>query len=143
MSTNRAGFTFIEVLIVMLILSIGLFTIIPKVAPRYLERLSSTEETLNGLISEALKSAREYRKAINITFIMESGTINLEGKVTKLPDDLTIDEAAVNEEPAYGPSFNIKVYPVGISDYFELKLSDGSKLVSLPLFTRVELINPK
>ncbi len=136
---NRNGFTFVEILVVMLILSIGLFVLVPRLAPRILEPTSPLKKMVDSVITKALKKAGESGRAEEITFIMGSGSFRMEDKEFKLPDGLTVMDALVNDKRADALAVTVKAYPAGIIDYFELTLSDNSKLVSLPLLAEVEL----
>ncbi len=134
------GFTFVEILVVMVILSVGLFVVVPRLAPRILEPVTPVQREVDTVIAKALERAAETRRAVEITFIIGSGSFRLEDEEFRLPEGLTVRDATVNDDPAPGLSVPVKVYPVGIVDYFELTLSDDSRLVSLPLLAEVEFL---
>ena len=136
---NRNGFTFVEILVVMLIISIGLFVLVPRLAPRILEPTSPLEKKVNSVITKALEKAGEAGRAEEITFILGSGSFRMEDEEFKLPEGLTVTDALVNDKRADALAVTVKAYPAGIIDYFELTLSDNSKLVSQPLLAEVEL----
>ncbi|GMT47915.1 hypothetical protein MNBD_NITROSPIRAE03-320 [hydrothermal vent metagenome] len=136
---NRNGFTFVEILVVMLIISIGLFVLVPRLAPRILEPTSPLEKKVNSVITKALEKAGESGRAEEITFILGSGSFRMEDEEFKLPEGLTVTDALVNDKRADALAVTVKAYPAGIIDYFELTLSDNSKLVSQPLLAEVEL----
>ncbi len=136
---NRNGFTFVEILVVMTIISIGLFVLVPRLAPRILEPTSPLEKEVNSVITKALEKAGESGRASEITFIMGSGSFRLEDEEFRLPSGLTVMEALVNDRRADALVVTVNAYPAGIIDYFELTLSDNSRLVSRPLLAVVEL----
>ncbi|MCL0033651.1 type II secretion system GspH family protein [Thermodesulfovibrionales bacterium] len=145
MKRKNAGFTFLELLIVMMILSMGFFILAPKVASWHLDKVDTVQEGLDDIISKAMAQAKRDRQAVDIFFTKGSGKVRLKGhgaagneiKEFELHGGVTIMQATVNDRPAEGLSFSIKAYPVGIIDYFEFVLSDGSRVVSMPLLGRV------
>ncbi len=138
-SDKNSGFTYIEVLVVLLILSIGLFAVAPKIIPGYIDKEPAIVKEMNNILMEAFKIAKELRRPTDIGFISGSNNIKLREKTFKLPDELSVMNAFINDKPPDGINFSLKVYPVGICDYFELDLSDGKKLISIPLIGRVRL----
>jgi len=136
---RRQGFTFIEILVVMVILSVGLFVLMPRLAPRILEPVPPLEKEVGSVIAKALEQAGKSGRAVEITFIMGSGSFRLEDEEFRFPDGLTLMDALVNDERADDLTVTVKAYPAGIIDYFELTLSDESKLVSRPLIAEVEV----
>jgi len=136
---KRQGFTFIEILVVMVILSVGLFVLMPRLAPRILEPVPPLEKKVGSVIAKALEQAEKSGRTVEITFIMGSGSFRMGDEEFRLPDGLTVMDALVNDKRADELAVTVKAYPAGIIDYFELTLSDNSKLVSLPLLAEVEV----
>ncbi len=135
---GRQGFTFIEILVVMVILSVGLFVLMPRLAPRILEPVPPVEKEVDSVIAKALQRARESGRAVEITFIMGSGSFRMEDEEYRLPGGLTVMDALVNDDRTDDLAVTVRAYPAGIIDYFELRLSDNSRLVSRPLLAEVE-----
>lgn len=135
----KQGFTLIELIIVIFILSICIFTLMPSFRVDFLDTNPPQEKVLNKILNDALITAKKLSSIIEITFVIGSGNIHLNDKVYELPDGIQITRASLNERPVNGLSFTLKVYPEGLCDYIELKLSDNTTLVSLPLFNSARL----
>ncbi|MBF0473409.1 MAG: prepilin-type N-terminal cleavage/methylation domain-containing protein [Nitrospirae bacterium] len=133
------GFTLIELLIVIFILSLCLFTLIPIFDVKFLDTKPPVESELNKILNDASIRSKELSDVVEITFIIGSGNIHLNNKIYKLPDDILVSSASLNDEPIHGLAFSAKVYPEGLCDYIELNLSDNTIIVSLPLFNIMRL----
>ncbi|HHN65195.1 MAG TPA: prepilin-type N-terminal cleavage/methylation domain-containing protein [Nitrospirae bacterium] len=136
---HRNGFTFIEILIVLFIISLSLFILTPKLTKGIVERQDVTLSQINGLLAEAVKQARSSREPAEITFILGSSNVIFNDQRVQLQDGLILQEADVNEYPAQSLEVAIRAYPDGICDYFTLKFSDGKVIKSIPLLCKVRL----
>ncbi len=135
----KQGFTFIELLIVMLIISLGLFILTPKLTKNFIERQDNTVSQLNRILHEAAESAKKYREPAEITFILGSSNFIYQNNRIQLQNGLILEEAYVNEYPARSLEVVVRAYPDGICDYFSLRFSNGKKIISMPLLCKVKL----
>jgi prepilin-type N-terminal cleavage/methylation domain-containing protein len=135
----KNGFTFIELLIVMFIISLGLFILTPKLTKNFIERQDNTVSQLNKILYEASESAKKSREPAKITFILGSSNFIYQNQRIQLHNGLVLEEAHVNEYPAQSLEVTVRAYPEGICDYFSFRFSNGKKIISMPLLCKVKL----
>ncbi len=134
----KNGFTLVELLIALLIIGIGLFTIVPKLT----EKSIGKDKYLNffdKLIEEHYKIAKKEHKPVYFKgFLGSENIVKYNGKVVKIPDLLTINSIEINDRKIEKLEFKIYVYPDGYCDYFKLRLSNDKVIESIPLFLKTK-----
>ncbi len=134
---HSQGFTFVELMVVMVIISMGMFLLVPKVVSGLLDRQNPITEEFNSVLKEAKKKAVKDRQKIGIRFVMGSEHFYLDDKEYTLPGERSVNRAWLNEEQTSGMEFFVNAYPDGICDYFVIELSGGLKIKSNPLLCEV------
>ncbi|MBI9112665.1 Tfp pilus assembly protein FimT/FimU [Maridesulfovibrio ferrireducens] len=131
---NRlSGFTFIELLIVLIIVGIGWFTLMPN-----LDLAGNGEEDTLNLVNAFVYKARtdavetDSRQTLYIDF--ENGILRWKEEETALPGKVV--SGHLNEEPLGGEGVDFSIYPEGFSDEVRLVFTDGVTLVLDPLSVR-------
>ena len=137
--SDSNGFTFIELMVVIVIISIGKFVLVRKIVSGMLDRQDPITQELNTVLKEAKEKAMKERQKIGIRFIMGGEHFSLEGKEHTLPGDKYVNRAWINEEAAEGIDFTVNAYPDGLCDYFVIELSGGLKIRSIPLLCEVRV----
>ncbi len=133
------GFTFLEIIVVMTLLSVTLFVVLPKLTIRLIEKEDPVVRLLNNVLSEALNDAKLKKEPVEIKFILGSSNFTLMKERYQLPDGIEIVRARINDREAEGLQFAVRVYPDGICDYFDFTLTDKRQLLSKPLLCKVEV----
>jgi prepilin-type N-terminal cleavage/methylation domain-containing protein len=126
------GFTFIELLIVLLIVGMGWFTLMPN-----LDLAGDRDDSLskvNALIYAAKNKAVEsdFRQIVYIDF--ENGLVKWNAEEATLPSK--VSSGHLNEEPLGDDGVEFTIYPEGFSDEVRLVFSDGMTVVLDPLAVR-------
>jgi prepilin-type N-terminal cleavage/methylation domain-containing protein len=133
--TNK-GFTLIEIIIVLVIIGIGFMT----VAPVIVEKTTGVPEDVaffEDILRTTAKEAEDLGRAVALRGVKGSSTVMLDdGTSVRIPG-ATVLSAKVNDKDQSGLEYIVFVYPSGISDYFELKLSNGKVLESIPLLLQM------
>ncbi|CCO23257.1 prepilin-type N-terminal cleavage/methylation domain-containing protein [Maridesulfovibrio hydrothermalis] len=129
------GLTFIELLIVLVIVGMGWFTLVPNLDLAG-DKEADDISLVNALIYEgrAVAVSTDTRQTIYIGF--EKGVVEWGDEVATLP--ASVSSGHYNEEPIDGDGVNFAIYPEGFSDEVRLVLSDGMTLVLDPLSVRFE-----
>ncbi|RMG72189.1 MAG: prepilin-type N-terminal cleavage/methylation domain-containing protein [Nitrospirae bacterium] len=136
---SSPGFTFIELMVVLAILSVGMFVIMPKVVGGMLEKSQPLTAELNALLKEAKNRAVKERVRVDIRFVLGGEHYFFEDHEYTLPGGRQLQRAWVNEHQASGLEFRIHAYPAGVCDYFVLELGEKVKLKSNPLLCEVRV----
>jgi len=135
------GFTLIEILIVLVIVGIGIFTVIPKISERVI-REKPEIDFFNNLIEEHLKEAKQNHAPVYFEgFKGSENIVEYSGKRIKIPLGLTVASVEINGKDVEKLDFKIYIYPQGVSDYFKITLSNDEILESIPLLLKVRKIN--
>ncbi|WP_027720799.1 pilus assembly FimT family protein [Maridesulfovibrio zosterae] len=128
--SRSGGLTFIELLIVLVIVGIGWFTLMPN-----LDLAGNKEENhinlVNALIYEARAEAVETDSRQYVFINFEDGFIQWGEEKVSLPS--SVSSGHFNEEPMSGDGMDFTIYPEGFSDEVRLVLSDGLTLMLDPL----------
>ncbi len=127
------GFTFIELLIVLIIVGIGWFTLMPNL------NLAGNKEKdslnlVNAFIYKARSEAVETDSKQTLYIDFEKGLVKWKGDEIALPGRVV--SGHLNEEPLGGEGVNFAIYPEGFSDEVRLVFADGVTLALDPLSVR-------
>ncbi len=131
------GFSLIEILVLLVI--IGIVTV--GITPRVIERKLGVNPVIKfytEIVDEHLQLASDLGRPVFFKGFLGSGNIlKMDGKRVTLPGSITVQDAFVGGVDEPGLEYNVFVYPSGMVDYFELRLSDGTVVESIPLLTTV------
>ncbi len=131
---NKNGLTLTELLIVLLIIGMGWFTLLP--------RLDLTQETndplhqINTLLESAARTAQKTHSRQGIILFPGRDFFEWNDRKAQLPDVLS--RAEINGKPMSGTRELFFIYPTGHMDELFFVLSNGSKFRSRPLLGRIE-----
>jgi prepilin-type N-terminal cleavage/methylation domain-containing protein len=133
------GFTLIEILIVLVIVGIGVFTIVPKITERKIKP-SPELDFFNNLLEQHYILAKQNGKPVYFKgFKGSENFVTYEGKTVKLPFG-TVSSIKINGKAIEKLEFKIYVYPDKISDYFKITLSNDEIIEAIPLLLKVRKI---
>lgn len=130
---SSGGLTFIELLIVLLIVGMGWFTLMPNLDLAG-DKGDDDISLVNALIYEARNEAvdSDSRQIIYVSF--EKGLVRWNEEEVALPD--SVSSGHFNEEPIDGDGVGFTIYPEGFSDEVRLVFNNGLTLVLDPLSVR-------
>lgn len=127
------GFTFIELLIVLIIVGIGWFTLMPN-----LNLAGNKEEDIlnrvNAFVYKARSDAVETDSKQVLYIDFEKGLLKWKDDKIALPGRVV--SGHLNEEPLGGDGINFSIYPEGFCDEVRLVFADGVTLALDPLSVR-------
>ncbi|SMF34302.1 pilus assembly FimT family protein [Desulfovibrio gilichinskyi] len=131
--TLSGGFTFIELLIVLIIVGIGWFTLMPNL------NLAGSKEKdslnlVNAFIYKARSEAVETDSKQTLYIDFEKGLVKWKDGEIALPGRIV--SGHLNEEPLGGDGVDFSIYPEGFSDEVRLVFADGVTLSLDPLSVR-------
>jgi prepilin-type N-terminal cleavage/methylation domain-containing protein len=137
MKSINKGFTLVEILVVLIIVSIGVIATVPKITDKVIK-----EKAEIGFFNNLLKTNEKLSRQIKspVFFKGFKGSENIEtyeGKKVKIPEGLTVSSVEINGKDVDKLEFKIYVYPNGISDYFQILLSNDETLESIPILLKV------
>lgn len=127
------GLTFIELLIVLVIVGMGWFTLIPNLDLAG-DRSDDSLSQINSLIYEARTEAVVTDSPQYLFIDFKNGLVKWEEQEVALPAEVT--SGHFNEEPVGEDGVEFTIYPEGFCDEVRLVLSDGLALVLDPLSAR-------
>jgi len=137
MKSKKRGFTLLEVLVVIVILTIGFVSFVPKLGSFFDKENNETIQFINTLITKAYKKAVEEDRPVIIWGVKGSNNIYLGGKNYEFKKD--VFSVKVNDSYQEGLRYYFFIYPSGIMDKVEILFEDNEKVVSLPVLLRFEL----
>lgn len=121
----QRGMTFLELLIVLVIVGMGWFTLMPNL------NLAKNKDTdvlsrVNTLIYKArtIAIADDERQILSIDF--KDGIISWDEEKEKLPSE--VSSGLYNDEPAGDDGIDFVIYPEGFCDEVRLVLNNGMTL---------------
>lgn len=134
----RRAFTFIEIMLVLTIIGIGVFALSPIIS----EKLAEGDEQLsffNELLQQHYEAALE--EGVPKTILGFKGSANVmthEGKRLSIPGIKSIQSAVINDEDAAGLEYRLTVYPDGLCDHFIIETDTDELIESIPLMLAVK-----
>ncbi len=126
-------------MVVLVIISMGMFLLVPKVVSGLLERRTPVVEELDSVLKEAKKEAMKKRQKVAVRFLLGGEHFYLDEREHSFPGDRALERVWLNERQAQGMEITVNAYPDGICDYFVLELSGGMKIRSIPLLCEVRV----
>ncbi len=131
----KQGFTLIEVVVIMAILTVALVAFVPKMTSFFTEKANNPAiELLNRLTQRAFEEARESHCPIAIWGTKGSNHIYYANKQYTLPYD--VFDVKVNRNYQEGLRYYFLIYPCGIMDQVKVTFGNGKTIDSLPLLLR-------
>jgi len=118
------AFTFIELLIIIVIFGLSLMFITPKIAARF-SGLSPVEAEINNIINKAFLDAQKTKKPVFIKGIKGTNKLSLDNKSYEIKDVESFQTVEINDVNQPGLDFYIGVYPKGFVDSFKIETNDG------------------
>ncbi|GMT43922.1 MAG: hypothetical protein IEMM0003_0741 [bacterium] len=128
---DKAGFTFLEVMVVMVILTMAFVSAIPNIEGFFNSANANRSNILNTILADAYKKAIASDKPVMIWGVKDSDTIHMGGKSYKLKNG--IFSAVVNGTNQEGIKYYFFVYPSGIMDSVQIMFSNDERFESEPL----------
>jgi len=128
---KESGFTLIEIMVVMIILSIAFAFVIPEINNFFSSNAANRINRFDGIIADAYKKAAETDAPVAVWGTEGSDIIHIGKKDYELKND--IFSIIVNGKNPKGIKYYFFVYPDGIMDSVQIVLDNGRKLESFPL----------
>lgn len=129
---NKAGFTLLELLVVMTIIGLSFAAIAPKLGQQTV-RGDDTVVFFNEIIDSHLKTAKELNRQVSVKGTKGSDSLVLaDGRTVRIPAG-NISESLINGERTEHISYYIYFYPDGLFDEFLLKAQSGRSFSADPM----------
>ena len=125
-----SGFTFLELLVVLVIIGLGWFTLLPKLDLATGKPGGYVNE-LNAFVEEARQAATKGHAIQRLECALTSDRVRYGEESFTLPAALS--EIRLNGERPDGQDFFLQIYPHGGMDAVELTLMNGDVLSAAPL----------
>jgi prepilin-type N-terminal cleavage/methylation domain-containing protein len=148
----KKGFTFIELVAVIVIVGISLMFITPKIVENYIKD-DPIIDSFKKVIDDAYQLAQEDGKPVLIRGVKGTNRLYIDKMVEKsnkfyiekeeyiIKDIDSFRTAKINDRMQPGTAFYIKIYPDGLTDTFEIELNTGKKIYSTTTSLDVKLID--
>lgn len=133
---NQQGLTLVELLVVLLIVGIGWFSLLPRLD--VWENNNSPLSELNSMISKAAHESMKSGLRQDIFFVSGQNYVKWGEQVQELPGYLSRVE--VNDQPATGSRWSFSIYPAGHMDQLVMIMTDGVRLESQPLAPSIRVM---
>lgn len=134
-SCIKRGFTLIEVVVVMAILSIAFVSFMPKMTSFFTEKEQDPAiKLLNSLTQKAFEEAREGHCPAVIWGTKGSNHIYYANKQYTLPED--VFDVKVDGGYQEGLRYYFLIYPDGMMDEVKVRFENDKTIQSLPLLLR-------
>lgn len=124
------GMTLIELLLVLLIIGLGWFSLVPNLDLNTAAEQDNLKQ-VNDLLLQAGQQAVRSNTLQAITCTLGEEALHWKSQTAKLPAPLS--RAEINGKQATGTKAVFRVYPTGHMDELSLRLSGGKHLQSRPL----------
>ncbi len=135
---NRLGFTLIEIMIVMVILTMTFVSAVPKIEGFFNSASANRENLLNSILADAYTKSVKSDKPIMIWGVKGSGNIYMGKKRYLLKNE--VFSATVNNRSQEGIKYYFFVYPSGIMDSVQIMFDNNDKIESEPLLLKFKSI---
>lgn len=130
-SRPAAGFTLLEVLVVLVIVGVSLFALMPALSPKE-QDADGFEAFLAAARSDAIRKGRTQR----ICFTYGDTTLRRGDSSVEL--DAPVASVSLDAEPVPAPGGCFHCYPSGLMDSITLRLASGLTYRSVMLTSRLE-----
>ncbi|BAI80779.1 conserved hypothetical protein [Deferribacter desulfuricans SSM1] len=121
---KTGAFTFIELLIIIVIFGLSLMFITPKIAAKF-SGLNPVEAGINNIINIAFLDAQKTKKPVFIKGIKGTNKLFLDNKSYEIKDIESFQTVEINEINQPGLDFYIGVYPKRFVDSFKIETNNG------------------
>lgn len=128
---NSSGFTLIEIMVAILILSIAFVSTIPKIAGFFKSKGAERTSMFNSVVSDAYKKSLKSDKPIMIWGIKGNDKIYIGQKKYVIKNE--VFSAMINGKNEEGIKYYFFVYPSGIMDSVQIMFQNDKKIESEPL----------
>ncbi|AGW15285.1 prepilin-type N-terminal cleavage/methylation domain-containing protein [Megalodesulfovibrio gigas] len=136
-SRSTAGFSLLELLVVLMLFGLGLFALLPTLTP---QRSGSREGSLEHFIAEARREAVQQGTVQRLCFRFGSRDMIRGNATVRLESPLAA--AALDGERVAGAGGCFCIYPSGLMDSVSLRLASGDIYRSQMLTGRLEAKDP-
>ncbi len=128
---NNSGFTLIEIMVVMLILSIAFVYTVPKIAGFFKSKGAERTSMFNSVVADAYKKSLKLDKPIMVWGTKGNNNIYIGQKKYVIKNE--VFSAMVNGKNEEGIKYYFFVYPSGIMDSVQIMFENNAKIKSEPL----------
>ncbi|TVQ97920.1 MAG: hypothetical protein EA399_11880 [Desulfovibrionales bacterium] len=129
------GLTMVELLIVLFIVSLGWFTLLPRLDPTRPSARETPLHQVNTLLAQAHDAALQTGVFQTIRLDPVSGALSWNETVQRMPHPPS--RCLVNGAPCPHPLSEFRIYPQGHMDRLELHFPGGERWTTMDLATRL------
>lgn len=126
----EGGLTLFEILVVLLVLSFGWFTLLPRLDVTRSDQGGAYQE-LGDFLDQARGEAETSCRRQAVTGALSDDRLTWGDKSVRLPEPVMT--ARVNGEEPRDRAFQFRIYASGVMDNVELTLASGRRLRARPL----------
>lgn len=128
--------TLIELLLVLLIIGLGWFTLLPKLDLGTPGEQDNLKQVNDLLFHAGLEAVRNHALQ-TVSCTLGQQEMHWKGQTASLPAPLS--KLEINGEQATGTKAVFRIYPTGHMDQLSLRLSGGKQLRSQPLARKLRI----
>ncbi len=125
----QSGLTLIEIIVVLIIFSLGWFALLPAMSPD--EEAAPRLEAVNAMLRQARSQAMSSAKIQSLEVRLGGGVVAWDDQVEKLPS--SVEDCQINGRTSLSRRAVFRIYPAGSMDELRLSLNNGEVLQAAPL----------
>lgn len=134
-ASRASGLTLVELLIVLLIVSLGWFTLLPRLDPTRPGRAQQPVQAMNDFLAQVEDAAFVQGRLQPVRLDPRVGQLNWNDKSHDLPGP--VSGCTINTRPCPHRDVLLRVFPGGYMDNLELRFSTGEHWISADLAVRM------
>lgn len=135
-ASRARGLTLVELLIVLLIVSLGWFTLLPRLDPTRPDQAQQPMQAMNAFLAQVADAAFAQGRLQPLRLDPRQSRLSWNEKSHDLP--AAVNGCTINSRPCPSRNVLLRVFPGGYMDNLELRFSTGEHWVSADLAVRMD-----
>ncbi len=136
---GEAGLTLVELLIVLFIISLGWFSLLPRLDPTGPGRADTPLHAMNTFLEQVRHAALLSGRFQEVRVDQLEGRLAWGETFHRLP--MAVTRCTINAQPCSRPGAFVRIYPPGYMDRFDLTFPDGMQWATRDLDVRLAAVD--